>query len=500
MKVSRWHIHPVLLLIVTVGLGGAFIASAFLLNPLSRYLALSLILAVIGAVGIRWGAISYRLGKLDLLELPVWYTLWTFVSLVPFGFLVFVNPEYLYPATKSIDWVPSGLWLLVLGLLGLWMGYRLGWMLLPSNKLTTLYSTEWRPLKPIIWLFYALIWLERLWRISTVGIAYGPDISYLKEVLKEFWVFNQWSIYLEGSVYLVIAIVALQVFHRRWPLGHLLWILALELFFIFLTGFMKPLLLLVLVIVASLAYSGYRYRFRPWLLLSLLVAGILLIPVTERFRVLILIGEIDIRSLSSVLNGVFQAFNLSWGSGIIEAMQILIAKIASRQVLVAQTLGILVHLTPESIPYWGIERLLMIPLYIVPRVFWPDKPILSIGREFGILYLGAPPWTKTSYAATMFGDLYMSAGWGAVFLGMVILGIMAATLYHFLRVQPLRRGQVELNALYIGLVVCIAVDEYYVPAMVGLIQRLVVFGVLFRLMHLKFTHRTASARFSTKQS
>ena len=105
---------------------------------------------------------------------------------------------------------------------------------------------------------------------------------------------------------------------------------------------------------------------------------------------------------------------------------------------------------------------------------------IALGRP-----AGAPPTTNSSAAFTLFGDLYLSAGWLAVFVGTAIFGVIVALLYRHLVVQPLRRGQIGLTTLYIGTLVWIMDPGIgYVGAIVGSIQRFVFFGVLLCFFHL----------------
>jgi hypothetical protein len=459
--------------------------------PLLHYAGLSLLLTSVIVIGIHWGAVSLRFGKLDLLELPVWYSLWTLGGLVLFGFLGFVDKKYLLPVIDDrLHWLPSGLWLPIVGISGLWLGYFLGWRLVPTASCS---STSHNRPKPkhlwgeprikALWMLYGLIWLERLWRISKVGTAWGADITRLGDLLA----LNQWFIYLEQSVYLVVAITALQVFRGRWSKRILGVILVLELSFIFITGFIKPVLWLALILIGASYYTQRELRIHRRALAAIVLIGLILIPMALEYRVLIASGVVDNRSLSDIMVGIGLAFTRSWGSGTRRAFRLLIDKICIRQAKVAETLGVIVHLTPSHISYWGVEWLLATPLYVIPRALWLEKPILSRGVYFNILYLGAPHDTRSSAAFTVFGDLYMSAGWPAVFLGMMLLGWIAALLYRHLVVQLLNQGQVTLTAFYIGLAVMIMdVEGSYVGNMVGLIQRFVVFGILFWLLHRRY--------------
>ncbi|RLB06111.1 MAG: hypothetical protein DRG83_01050 [Deltaproteobacteria bacterium] len=449
-----------------------------------HYISLTLLMGLITVLGIRFGSVSYRRGRLDLLELPVWYSLWTLLGLTSFGFFGLLNRKYLHPAVGDMSWLPQGLWLPILGLFGLWIGYKLGWVLPASVHSHSVPRRNKAWLEPnfvFVWLLYGIICIERLWRISIMGVAYGADITALGELSD----LNQWFNYLEQASLLVIAIVALQVFRGRWAKRSLWIMVGLELFFIFLSGFMKQLLWLGLVLYGAMRYGRYRLRIRWSIIAAIIAIFAILVPIVEAYRPLISAGVVNTRSLRSLISGLGQALKLSWGQGIGNAFQMLTNKIICRQAVVAETWGIILHTTPNIIPYWGVDRLLMIPAYVVPRALWPSKPMLSLGVDFNIRYLGAPPTTHSSAAFTLFGDLYLSAGWSAVFVGMAIFGIIVALLYRHLVVQPLCHGRISLTALYIGTLVWIMDPGIgYVGAIVGSIQRFVFFGVLLYLFHL----------------
>ena len=71
-------------------------------------------------------------------------------------------------------------------------------------------------------------------------------------------------------------------------------------------------------------------------------------------------------------------------------------------------------------------------------------------------------------------------------VGMAILGIVAALLYRYLVVAPLKRGDMSLPPLYAALAVgMMDVDSPYVGMMVGTIHHVIVFGVIFLILHMR---------------
>jgi hypothetical protein len=63
---------------------------------------------------------------------------------------------------------------------------------------------------------------------------------------------------------------------------------------------------------------------------------------------------------------------------------------------------------------------------LIPRLLWPDKPIISNARAVAALYFNFP---ANSFGFTIFGDLLRNFGPFGVPAGMVVLGIMLRILY-----------------------------------------------------------------------
>ncbi|MDA8117487.1 MAG: O-antigen ligase [Actinomycetota bacterium] len=66
---------------------------------------------------------------------------------------------------------------------------------------------------------------------------------------------------------------------------------------------------------------------------------------------------------------------------------------------------------------------------LVPRFLWPDKPTVGIAEQIGGLYYGTE---HTSPAVTYMGDLYRNYGWGGVFPGMFLIGLVLRAIYAWL--------------------------------------------------------------------
>jgi hypothetical protein len=88
------------------------------------------------------------------------------------------------------------------------------------------------------------------------------------------------------------------------------------------------------------------------------------------------------------------------------------------------SIALIMLYTPSSYPYQGGARYLQVPALItVPRLLWPEKPVLTEGRDFAQMYWQVGAWTQTSIGVTQIGDLYRNFRIWGVMAGMLIWGI-----------------------------------------------------------------------------
>jgi hypothetical protein len=109
----------------------------------------------------------------------------------------------------------------------------------------------------------------------------------------------------------------------------------------------------------------------------------------------------------------------------VDATELVAANIESLSARVRSidSLALIASRTPGEIPYRD-------PLYlprdiaaaVIPRSLWPEKPILSDGKDFAIEYAGYRSDTKTAIAVTLPGDAYRYGGGLAIALFGLLLG------------------------------------------------------------------------------
>ncbi len=478
-EASLWSAAALVLSCIVLGAMTLYAMNAQTGAAFVYYSLMAILVAAISMLGYHFCSMR-SLRTLDLFEIPAWYSVATMITLVSFGFAVFQDENLRTPNLADFSWLGDGLWLPAVGLAGLWMGHWLGSRLKSKGNPTV----ERFASPQMVAFLYAAIWLNRIWRLETIGWGYGFNLSMVGNQPA----LAQWSAYLDRSAYILVAAVAINVFSGRWAKRYLWPVLALELLYGGSTGMSKPLLWLWLIVMGAAIYTGHQVFSRR----SVLIGGLMLVllaistPITLRFRALVTSGAVNFRDPLSLSEGIMDAATTSLSAGSDEALSVTEERFLGRQSTVVQTLGIIVHYTPEVYPYWGADRLLKIPLYVLPRAIWPDKPILSTGYEFNIRYLGGVASNMTSSADTMYGNLYLHAGWMALFLGMFIFGVGSGWFYRRYVVHALTIGDYSALALYLAIALSVLdIENTYIENLVGMLQELVIFIPIWMLAHPK---------------
>lgn len=197
----------------------------------------------------RWSQGSIA-GRLDFWEPPVLYSL---LALGPaaFGLVAFFSDDpHLRISQLGPDnsYLNAALALMGLGLTALWVGYRLGSRFLSiRRKPDQQTASNWRqrfarPDLGMTLFIYALATIIRMGRLLAGSGVFGG---------RSLGVMDQSVGYIVDLSYLVLALVALQVFLKRWPPKILYAILAIELFFTSLTAFIGYVVVIGLIVVGA---------------------------------------------------------------------------------------------------------------------------------------------------------------------------------------------------------------------------------------------------------
>jgi hypothetical protein len=88
------------------------------------------------------------------------------------------------------------------------------------------------------------------------------------------------------------------------------------------------------------------------------------------------------------------------------------------------SVALIMDLTPGVYPRGSGSRYWTLPqLILVPRVVWPDKPLLDDGGRFAHTYWEIPRQHATSIPLTQVGDLYRNFGRAGVGVGVCLWGL-----------------------------------------------------------------------------
>lgn len=453
-----------------------------------KYIGLTFLMGIVVLLGINFCSVSFRSGKFDLTEIPIWISLWTLGIFVPFG--LFGYGIDIVPTFHRTSWLADGLWIPIIGLAGMWLGYKLGWILSgtkkehPIQKLKLGFKLSEPKLITTV-AFFCIISLIRIWIIHKIGIAYKWNMASLGAY--EAW--NQWLILVKSLNYLILAITIFQVFRKRWPSYLFIIMTAIELAFIFISGFKGTIIDLFVLFYAGLYYSTEDMEVfrRSFLKLAIFTAtaAIIFIPAGEMLRTAINAKLINIHSGKSIATNsviIFHKFKTKKFSILFKLIRL---KLLDDFSAMTEGWGIFIHATPSRIPYWGVKSLLATPIYLIPRILWSNKPNLSTGFKVAIEYMGALPQEKTSVAATIFGDLYLHAGFLAVFLGMIIFGVISAFLYRIFIFHYPHEERMLILPLYITVIALTIfdVEGTFIGVIDGMIQQFIFFGLFFLLLH-----------------
>jgi len=118
---------------------------------------------------------------------------------------------------------------------------------------------------------------------------------------------------------------------------------------------------------------------------------------------------------------------------------------------------------------------------IIPRFFWPEKPLISHARAYSKIYYD---FEDNSYAMTLFGDLLRNFGPFGIPFGMAILGIYLRVLYTSL-IDHKDRNMWE-KACYFILLGQISYGSFYGNIIPGTIRAVIILfigGFIINIMY-----------------
>ena len=255
---------------------------------------------------------------------------------------------------------------------------------------------------------------------------------------------------------------------RNWPL--LAVFISMTLVLIYLTVGGKELTITLLAFPA-LAYCSVRRAF-PWktVFVLLLVSIFLIFPIYNTFR-------FQNRHLdtSERLDMTLQQAQ-RWDA---ETYFDRSAEAFLRRMGVITSVSAIIRDTGRFVDFQYGRTLILAPIgFFIPRILWPEKPSIVIGREFGVTFqLVGPSDDETSVAVSAIGELYWNFHIPGVLIGMFILG--AGYRWYYLKYGMGTAFDPVRKSIYLALLSCALHAEGNVAAVVsGFIKSLFIFSAL----------------------
>jgi hypothetical protein len=140
-------------------------------------------------------------------------------------------------------------------------------------------------------------------------------------------------------------------------------------------------------------------------------------------------------------------------------------------------LGHVVDKTPLAVPYWGGSSYVSLPQSLVPRAFWPDKPVKDLGQRFAHRYAIIDAEDRnTSINFPQLIEMYCNFGALGVFAGMAVFGLFCRILMRRLYGAGVGPVAALLGALWLGGLASVESDLSLVVG--GMLQQGLVIGPL----------------------
>jgi len=326
---------------------------------------------------------------------------------------------------------------------------------------------------------YAISTAARVFRLRTLGVAFGADLASWGPLQSV----DQWIGSAEDLRFLALALLVAHVVRQRTGSVWLGIALVVELAVAVSSGFLVPVILPV-ILCATTAVACDRLRRGHVVLLA--VAGVVVatfVPVVAAVRA-DQTGTIGTRVSDGVAGAIaaparYWIDGVSGGNGVYD-------KFFGRQAEVATAAGLVRLQAPSVVPFEGLDRFLDLPASLIPRVIWPEKPVTSRGVWFSSTFRGLDENTTSYSAMTIFSEGYLFYGWTGTVLAMLIVGVVLALVRRLLDNRA-------LVLVYLALVPTILhIEPEFSSYLLTLIQRSVVFVVVYLV--LTHTRRRRHAR------
>lgn len=143
-------------------------------------------------------------------------------------------------------------------------------------------------------------------------------------------------------------------------------------------------------------------------------------------------------------------------------------QLAAARVRQVDNTALVLERTPSRFSFRSWPELVTGPLLgLIPRVFWPSKPVLSTGYEFSRYYRDIPAGVYTANGVSTHGDLFRHGGLAPMVLGMLLLGLLVRVLDDVFG----RPGDVRRLVVVIPLIAPLIYSESDVTSLIVLLAK-----------------------------
>lgn len=269
-----------------------------------------------------------------------------------------------------------------------------------------------------------------------------------------------------------------------------------ELFFNFLGG-TKGLTLINFFYVALVYWYIRGNPPRRWIL-GVAMIWALITPWNLAYRDRINEGFVNTENFASIIGTLRDSFKDAFLSETVSGpIERLIDNLKARIPLLQEATLVMDYADRAGYSY-GEKYLMFLPIALIPRFLWPDKPVLQSGYWVTTEIYGQTSG-YTSTAITGIGDFYLDFGIIGPLLGFALWGVLIGWIEA--RFEKSALGVLLITGLYINLINIVANDTFGLLG--GIIKDLVIllpfcwatgFGLPFRRRHLRAVKQISKER------
>lgn len=177
----------------------------------------------------------------------------------------------------------------------------------------------------------------------------------------------------------------------------------------------------------------YRRRINVTLAVALVGAVLLLNPVKGEFREAVWYSEAPGAEVSKVAKAMLWIeTGIGYWSDVLGGSvrgNEAVAQLLSRTSMI-DILALVYETTPESVPYLTGETYSYFAYSLVPRAFWPEKPVASANKTLAVEYglTTSEGAERSTFGVSLIGEGYANFGWAGSVLVMALLAIVLLAL------------------------------------------------------------------------